>query len=150
MSRKMIGELLVESGHITNQELNHALNLQDENYNHHKLGSVLIKLNLIDEDTLIKFLGKQLGKQSINIKKADILDDIAHLIPRKIAERYNVLPIAIKRDGDNIKLIIASSNPSNLELIDELSFITGYSTEAVYAREEDLKGAIQYHYYPHK
>jgi len=150
MYKKRIGELLVESGHLSNEQLNHALNLRDTKYLKHRIGYVLTSLKLIDDDTLLEFLGKQRGTDSVNIQKIDISDDIIHLLPRKIAERYLVLPIKFISDGANKKLMLATTDPTNIEIMDIVSFITGYCIHSVYAREEDLKGAILYYYYPHQ
>ncbi len=144
---KRIGELLVESGHLSNEQLNHALNLRDTKYLTHRIGYVLTSLKLIDDDTLLEFLGKQRRADAVNIQKIDISDDIIHLLPRKIAEIYLVLPIKFISDGASKKLMLATSDPTNIEIMDSVSFITGYCIHSVYAREEDLKWAIQFYYY---
>ncbi len=150
MYKKRIGELLVESGHLSNEQLNHALNLRDTKYLTHRIGYVLTSLKLIDDDTLLEFLGKQRRADAVNIQKIDISDDIIHLLPRKIAEIYLVLPIKFISDGASKKLMLATSDPTNIEIMDSVSFITGYCIHSVYAREEDLKWAIQFYYYYHK
>ena len=147
---KRIGELLVESGHLSNEQLNHALNLRDTKYLTQRIGYVLTSLKLIEDDTLLEFLGKQRGTDAVNIQKIDISDDIIHLLPRKIAEIYLVLPIKFISDGSNKKLMLATTDPTNNEIMDRVSFITGYCIHSVYAREEDLKWAIQFYYYYHK
>jgi len=144
---KRIGELLVESGHLSNEQLNHALNLRDTKYLTHRIGYVLTSLKLIDDDTLLEFLGKQRRADAVNIQKIDISDDIIHLLPRKIAEIYLVLPIKFISDGANKKLMLATTDPTNIEIMDRVSFITGYCIHSVYSREEDLKWAIQFYYY---
>ncbi len=147
MYKKRIGELLVESGYLSNEQLNHALNLRDTKYLTHRIGYVLTSLKLIEDDTLLEFLGKQRGTDAVNIQKIDISDDIIHLLPRKIAERYLVLPIKFISDGANKKLMLATTDPTNIEIMDSVSFITGYCIHSVYSREEDLKWAIQFYYY---
>ena len=147
---KRIGELLVESGHLSNEQLNHALNLRDTKYLTQRIGYVLTSLKLIDDDTLLEFLGKQRGTDAVNIQKIDISDDIIHLLPRKIAEIYLVLPIKFISDGASKKLMLATTDPTNNEIMDIVSFITGYCIHSVYSREDDLKWAIQFYYYYHK
>jgi len=147
MYTKRIGELLVESGHLSNEHLNHALNLRATKYHKRRIGYVLTSLKLIDDDTLLEFLGKQRGADAVNIQKIDISDDIIYLLPRTIAERYQVLPIKFIGDGANKKLMLATTDPTNIEIMDSVSSITGYCIHSVYAREEDLKWAIRYHYY---
>jgi type IV pilus assembly protein PilB len=65
---------------------------------------------------------------------------------RHIAEKYNVIPVGFKLSGKVKKIIVAMADPSNVEAIDTIAFITGYTVEPVFAREEDLKWTIKYYY----
>ena len=148
MGRKHLGELLVEPGFISMEQLNYALNMQKA-YKE-KLGQTLMKLGYITEDTLIELLGKQHGTPSINLYKLhrEVLDEkIIHMITRYVAEKYKVIPVGFKLDGNTKKLIVAMADPSNLEAIDTLEFITGYSIEPIFTLQEDLEWIILYYYY---
>jgi len=145
MSRKLLGQSLLEAVYISREQLNYALALKEEQHNQ-KLGRILVNLKYVDEDILIVFLGMQYGTRSIYLCKEDIDDKMLSLIPKHIAERYDVIPVGFQSEGRTRKLVVAMSDPLNLQVIDNVSFLTGYMVEPVFAREEDLKWGIKYYY----
>jgi len=146
MERKYIGELLVETGHINQDQLLYALKLKKEKYHHKKIGKILLDLGYISDDTLIKLLARQCGMQGVNLHHRAISKSIIDLIPRKTAEKYQIIPLGFNTSGYNIKLVIATSNPSDLDKIEHICFVTGQVIELVYARKEDIDWAIKYYY----
>lgn len=148
MGRKYLGELLVEPGFISLAQLNYALNMQ-KRYKE-KLGQILVRLGYIAKDVLIEFLGKQYATPSINLYEVyrEVLDEnIVHMITRYVAEKYKVIPVGFKLDERTKKLVVAMGDPSNLEAIDTLEFITGYSIEPIFTLQEDLEWIILYYYH---
>lgn len=146
MNRKPLGELLVEAGFIGTEQLKYALALKEKKFHAEKLGRILINLNYIDEDILVEFLGKQHGAPGINLCKKEIDEEFIRIVRRHIAEKYNVIPVGFKLSGKVKKIIVAMADPSNVEAIDTIAFITGYTVEPVFAKEEDLKWTIKYYY----
>ncbi|HSE83801.1 MAG TPA: hypothetical protein VLB01_04585 [Thermodesulfobacteriota bacterium] len=146
MNRKRLGESLVEAGLITKKQLEYALDQQWRNCNLEKLGQILLSLKCIDEDTLIEFLSKQYGTPGINLLKQGIDEQALFIFPREIAEKYNAIPVGFKLKGTKKRLVVAMADPLDLKLIDNISFITGYTIEPIFAREEDLKWIIVYYY----
>jgi type IV pilus assembly protein PilB len=146
MSRKRLGESLLEAGLISAEELNHALTLKTQKFQLEKIGRILVHLNYISEDTLVEFLGKQHNTRGINLLKAVVNEKAVNTIPKTIAEKYQAIPIGFTNDKVK-KLVVAMANPTNLETIDTLTFLSGHCIEPVYAREEDIRWAIQYYYY---
>ena len=146
MNRRPLGELLIEAGFICNEKLNYALALRDKKFRAEKLGRILVNLNYIDEDTLVGFLGRQHGTPGINLCKKEIDEEVIRIVPRHIAEKYNAIPIGFKLNGRVKKLIVAMADPSNIEAIDTIAFITGHTVEPIFAREEDLKWTIKYYH----
>lgn len=146
MSRKPLGELLIEAGFIDTEQLKYALALKEKEFLAEKLGRILVNLKYIDEDILVEYLGKQHGAPGINLSTKEIEVEVVSIIPGHIAEKYNVIPVGFKSNGRVKKLIVAMADPSNIEAMDTISFITGYYVEPVFAREEDLKWTIKYYY----
>jgi type IV pilus assembly protein PilB len=146
MNRRSLGELLVEADFIGTDQLKYALALKEKNFRAEKLGRILVNLNYIDEDILIEFLGKQCGTPGINLCKKEIDEEVIRLIPGHIAEKYKVIPVGFKLNGRVKKLIVAMADPSDIEAIDTIAFITGHIVEPVFAKEEDLKWTIKYYY----
>lgn len=118
-----IGQLLLNSGIITNSQLEKALRQQNEDAK--KLGFHLVNNNAISEEDLNKFLARQQNIESSNIDRIEIDEDVLHLISSEIAQRYEVIPV--KMDGR--KLIVVMTDPHNLFAIDDLRFSLGLDIE---------------------
>ncbi|MBD3278079.1 MAG: type II secretion system protein GspE, partial [Candidatus Aegiribacteria sp.] len=87
-----IGQLLLNSGIITNRQLEKALSDQSKDGN--RLGFHLVNNQAISEKDLNKFLARQQSIESLDLDEADIDDDVINLINGEIARRYEVVPIA--------------------------------------------------------
>jgi type IV pilus assembly protein PilB len=107
-----------------------------------RLGASLIKLGFIKEEELASFLSRQYGVPSINLAEFEIDPSVIKLIPNDVAQKYLIVPI--NRAGAT--LIIAMSDPSNIFAIDDIKFMTGYNVEVVVAPEQAIKDAIDKYY----
>jgi type IV pilus assembly protein PilB len=145
MSKKRLGELLVEAGFISREKLNRALKIQENSGE--KLGQVLISLGLISTDILIEFLSKQYGVQGIDLGKELIDENVIGLIPEHIAKKHKVIPVKFKSKGKLKKLVVAMVNPSDFGAIDNITFMSGYSIEPVFIREESFAWFMNYCYH---
>lgn len=119
MQRKRLGELLTESGVITEDQLTTALKGKNTD---EKLGDALLRGGYITEQQLIEVLEVQLGIPRINILQYQVEQEVIQLIPRNIAKQHQVLPIRI--DGN--KLVVAMADPMDYFAIEELRMATGY------------------------
>lgn len=135
-----LGRLLVNKKIITDQQLQKAL--AEQKGSGERLGSVLINLGFIKEDTLLSFLSSHYGIPSISLSEFNINPDLIKLIPADLAHKYLVLPLALKGNT----LVIAMADPSNIFAIDDIKFLTGYRIEALAAVESAIKDAINEHY----
>lgn len=120
-----LGEILVQAGKITPEQLNVALRKQKRVAK--KLGTVLIEEGFITDSELAKTLSLQFRVSSIDIKPEDVDRDLISLLPPDMAQRYQVFPI--RRKGK--KLILGVVNPGDLEAIDAVEFKTGLKVETV-------------------
>lgn len=136
-----IGDLLLEAGLITSEQLEEALKSQKQLGG--RLGSILVKMGLISEDAVTSFLSQQYGVPSINLDDFEIDHAICKLIPVKTAVKYEVIPIS--RIGST--LTVAMVDPSNVFAIDDIKFMTGYNVEPVVAPETAIKEAIKKYYH---
>lgn len=143
-ARKPLGELVIEAGFIDRGQLNRALN--EQKTSNEKLGQILMSMGYITEDILIDSLSKQCGTPGMNLFKTEIDETAFYMVPRDVAEKYKVIPVGFKVEGRVKRLIVAMANPSNLEAIDVLTFITGYAIEPVFTREEQFRWIIQYYH----
>ena len=135
-----LGELLVRRNIITPEQLKKAL--EEQKSNGSRLESTLVKLGYIKEDELLSFLSAQYRVPSIKLSKVEVNPGVIKLIPASIAKKHFIIPT--NRMG--AKLTLAMVDPSNIPVIDEIKFITGFRVEPVVASEHEIIDAIKKYY----
>ncbi len=140
MTSNRLGELLVRSKLLNEDQLNKAI--KEQKLNGGRLGSSLIRMGYIQEEDLSAFLSRQYGVPSINLAEFEIDPAVIKLVPSEVAQKYQIVPI--NRAGST--LIIAMSDPSNIFAIDDIKFMSGYNVEVVVATEASIKRAIDLYY----
>ena len=127
-----IGDLLVEHGVITQQQLDTAL--KEQKKIGRKLGQTLITLGYIDEDSLLNFLARQLSIPLLDLTRLDFKEEVVKKISESIARRYRAL--AIKDDGDTV--LVGMADPTDLYAHDELVRHLGKQIRLSIVRESQL------------
>jgi len=136
-----LGELLIKKNLLTQAQLEEALEAQVIFGG--KLGTVLIEMGLISENTLAEILTQLL---SIPCAKPGDLQqipkDVISIISPELAEEHKVIPVAVSGK----KLTLAMAEPHNLKSIDKISFRTGYIVRPILALEVRLVLALEQYY----
>ena len=135
-----LGQLLVTSNVITEEQLREAIGLQRKQGG--RLGTNLVKLGYLTEEKLVAFLSKQWGVPAINLSDYKIEPSVLKLIPIEIARKYLIIPVA--RVGATLTITMA--DPSNVFVIDDVKFMTGYNVEVVVSSESSIIHAITSYY----
>ena len=140
-SHQRLGELLVDSGQITEEQLIEALGeLKGLPRSH--LGRVLVDKGWIDADNLTATLAQQLGIPHVHLADFEIPAKAATRIPAELALGYNVLPLTLH---DNT-LVVATPKPFDEQMLAALRFYTGHSIEPVLASPEEIGQALNRFY----
>ncbi|RJX28004.1 MAG: type II/IV secretion system protein [Dethiobacter sp.] len=134
--KKRLGDILIEIGAITEEQLKAALVEQKKSKK--RLGRVLIEKNFLSEEKLLKGLEEQLKIPRVDLDKLTINTEAVYSIPYTMARRYNVLPV--KREGKN--LTVATADPLNVIAFDDIAVLTGCKVSAVIATDEEIRKAI--------
>jgi len=138
---KKLGQLLVDTGIITSQQLNEALELQKQSGG--KLGQILLQLGYISEEVLLTFLARQSGIQFVSLQEYGIIpEDVIKTVPENVARHKILIPIEKK---GNV-LTVAISDPFNVFVIDDLKLMTGFDINIVLAQEKEIKETIEKYY----
>jgi len=126
-----VGERLVRRGAITREQLEEALEAQTIFGG--RLGTNLLELGYIDECTLNEVLAEKFAVNPIQGEIADAQPDpqALALVPPGIAEKYRLVPL--RREGRRLHVLML--DPSNLAVIDEISFLTGHMIKPCVAAE---------------
>src|SRR2546425_4847451 len=137
---RRLGDLLVADGLLTAEQLKKAL--AEQKGSPEKLGSVLVRLNFVNEDQLIGFLSRQYGVPSITLAQLDIDPDVLKLVPPPIARKYEVIPV--RKMGNSLALAMA--DPTNVFALDDISFMTNLQVLPLVASQTAIKKAIDRNY----
>jgi len=136
-----LGEYFIKAGKITREQLEKALEHQKEHGG--KIGEVLLHLEYIKDESLInEFLAKQLNIGTIKLEELELNPDIVNLIPVDTARKFGAIAaICVGK-----LLFVATSDPTNVFVLDTLKFITGYEIEPVMATKESIDKALDKYY----
>ncbi|MCC6743263.1 MAG: type IV-A pilus assembly ATPase PilB [Acidobacteria bacterium] len=139
MSAKL-GETLLRENLITPQQLKDALDYQRSNGG--RLGSTLVKLDILSDEQITAVLSRQYGVPSVNLDLFEVDETAIKLIQQDVAKKYMVLPLS--RVGPTLTL--AMVDPTNVLAIDDIKFMTGLQVEPVIVSEFALADAIERYY----
>lgn len=140
MSKK-IGELLLQQGALTEEELRQALNAQLVYGGH--LGTCLIEQGFVSETELGQALAKiyRVGYAGVE-ELTDIPGPIVECLPRKLVEKYAMIPFRVESGTLHLALI----NPRDVEALTQASCTTGFRAEAWVAPEIRIYQALERYY----
>ena len=138
-TRKRLGDLLVEAGLISEDQLQVALKEKSQSQ---KLGDVLLQKGYITEQQLIEVLEFQLGIPHVSLYRYPFDSNIFSLITEDTAKRNLMIPL--KKEGE--KLYVAMADPMDFYAIDDLRLATGFQIEPAIATKDDILRAIAKHY----
>ncbi|MBQ7669047.1 MAG: Flp pilus assembly complex ATPase component TadA [Clostridia bacterium] len=135
-TKKLLGELLVDEGLITEQQVLEALELQRKMDK--KLGEILVESGYLSENDLYKTLSKRLGIEFISLENYDINLEAVMKINQALAYKYCMIPINFEGD----KLVVAMEDPTNIVAIDDLSLYTKLKIVPVLASQREITKEI--------
>ena len=136
MAHLRLGEVLVQAGAITTEELDRGLTLQKGTKK--RLGTILIDNGILTEQELIQALQIQLGIEYVDLSKMRIPVELAAYVPKNIAKTYEVVPIKVDRDD----LYLAMSDPLNFYAIEEVSKVIKKRVVPVISTSGSIQHAI--------
>ncbi|MGV8075332.1 MAG: type IV-A pilus assembly ATPase PilB [Syntrophobacteraceae bacterium] len=136
MAQKKIGELLIQNGLITIEQLNRALD--DQRQSGERVGTILIKLGFISEDALVDFIAKQFHVPQVNLSKLTISNDVLNIIPMDIAQKYQAVSFGAMGNTLNV----AMTDPGNLFMVDDIRFLTRKNIQIHATSESNVKKVL--------
>jgi len=139
--RKRLGDLLVEEGIVSEEQIQQALNAQRSTGQ--KLGDALIDLGFITEKQMLDFLSQQLGLPLIDLGRAPVDAEAVQILPEVHARRLRAMVFA--RNGDTLR--VAMSDPADLFIQESLMNLLGeYNLEFIVASERQLISSFDRYY----
>lgn len=135
-----MGEILVKQGLIRSDQLQQALNHAKRN--HQKLGSAIISLGFLKDSQILRALEKQYGVPGVDVSQFEIEQSVLAMVPKDFCEKHAAIPIS----KAGMTLVVALTDPSNLQVRDDLRFITKCKIQPVVATEMSISIAIEKFY----
>mgnify|MGYP006301091047 CR=1 FL=1 len=136
----LIGQELVRRSLITQDDLDMAL-IEHERKGE-KLGKILVAGGFISEDDLLTVLSDQLSLPIYRIHETEIDNNILERIPKRIARKYKVIPVA----EDNTSLTICMSEPLEQKIINEIQENVDKKISVVMDSDKHLVQAVRKYY----
>lgn len=138
--KKSFGNLLVEKGLISQEQLRNAL--QDQKMKGERLEQTIVRLKYAKEEPVIKALADYFNLPYVDLDTYILDEEITKIIPEDMARRHNLIPLFKIADS----LTVAVSDPLNILAIDEVRNKAKTDLEIVLSTEEKIKRAIERHY----
>ena len=132
-----LGEMLINAGTITKEQLERGIELQKGT--NERLGTVLINNGIITEKQLIEVLRMQLGIEFIDLTRVSIPTEMAQALPKNIARQYGVVPVKIAKD----ELYLAMSDPLNFYAVEEARRAAKKKIVPLVSTKDGIEHAIQ-------
>lgn len=138
-----LGELLQSHRIISEEQLTHALEIQQQATSQRKLGEILIKLGYVSEEKLLSVVSLQRGFPMLRLGYP-LAAEIVSLVPREICVAHSLVPI----DRFGKHLLVAMADPLNKTARNQLESLHNGSVKYKYvlATKEDIVKAVQLYY----
>ena len=140
LGHKRLGESLVESEVITQEQLADALAVQRRTGE--RLGRTLVKLGYATDAAIAAVIERQFGVPRVNLPEYVVSSDVIALVPEAMARRYKVLPVEIVGG----KLRLAMCDPLNVFALDDVKIAAGFDVEPMVAAEDEMERALDQYY----
>jgi len=135
-----LGDLLVEEGIISNDQLKVALTEQKKHYQ--QIGKILVKLGFVSETVMRDFLSKSYRQESVDLSKIVLDSEAVQRVPQALARRHCLLPLTF--DHEHQTLLVAMSDIFNVVAVDQLAAELGGNIhiKLLLAGETEIIGAL--------
>ena len=135
---RRLGNVLIEHGQLSLEQLQSALEHQQESGQGKLLGEILVDLQLCTEDQVIEGLAAEYDVPYAKLEQRMQDPKVIDLIPRDYIEKNLVLPLFCVRNV----LTVAVTEPANLFLVEELKCLTGKEVQIVATTPKDIRRLI--------
>jgi type IV pilus assembly protein PilB len=141
MAIRRIGQILVDMGFISDEQLEIVLDEQERQPGE-KFGKIAENLGLITDEQLAQALAEQMGMQVISLENFEPPPEVRNEISETMAQLYRIIPV--RRDGN--ELTVATCDPQNLSIQDELRTFLGLDIRVLVATEREVRRGLEKFY----
>ncbi len=141
--KKRLGDMLVEEGAITQEQLDKALKSSKETGK--RLGEALVESGAISDVDIMSTLSKQLGIQAVSLIGIQIPEELLKLLSASILRKDRMVPIGFYNGNPGV-VELAMADPMDLEAIDDFAMATGLQSEPVLALSREIMVTLDRYY----
>ena len=141
MAIRRIGQIFVDLGFISDEQLEMLLEEQQQRPGT-LLGKIALELNMLSEEQIIQALAEQMGMQVVELGDTVIPHEVINRMTESMAQLYRAIPIHFEGN----RLTVATCDPQNITIQDELRSLLGHEIKVVIAGETDVKKALEKYY----
>jgi type IV pilus assembly protein PilB len=138
--KKRIGEILIEAGMINSEQLYTALDIQKESGG--RLGSILVRMGVITEQEMAKFIEQQLDISCYSLEGICPTATALSMINPYTARKFRIFPIRL----EGKTLVLAAVYPTDRRTFEGLGFVLGVKIKPLLVLESEVLRAIEIHY----
>jgi type IV pilus assembly protein PilB len=138
--KKRMGEILVTSGQITEEQLEEALGRAARK--NIRVGEALIELGYLTEMDVFAAIGDQLGVPYVSLSYYSVDPDVINLVPEQVARQNKIIPLFRVRNS----LTLGMADPLNFSVIDQVVRTTGLEVEPAICSDREIEQAIDHYY----
>ena len=139
LTRKPLGQMLIDKGLIQQEQLERALEEQKRSNHQKLLGEILVELHFCTEDQVTEALAQAYGVPYARISPRIADPKIISVLPKEFLEKHQVLPLFLV-DG---VLTVAVPEPANVFLVEEIERVSAHPVQVVAATARDIKSTMQ-------
>ena len=142
MAIRRIGQILVDLGFITDEQLDALLDEQQAQPGE-KLGKIAEDMGLVTDEQLVQALAEQLNMPVVTFSDdTDIARDTLDSVTETMAQMYRVIPVKL----DESSLTVATSQPQDISIQDQLRTFLGLEIRTVVTTEREIQLMLDRHY----
>ena len=135
---RRLGQILVDEGVLSADGLDRALSLQEERGDQ-RLGDVIVQDNLAPEAEVMRCLAIQFSRPFVHISRDDVSEEGLELLPAEMLGQHVMAPLGVS-DGT---LTVATDDPANVFLFDEVRRRTGLAVRIVVACRSEIRQVLE-------
>ncbi len=129
-----LGEILLEDGLITHEQLMEALQVQKTDEKNRKLGEILVDQGYVQDQEMAKILSDIYQLPFVNLSEVLIDESIFQKVPSDMLRKYRVIPINVEDQF----LVVATNNPLDVSAFQEIQYVCGLQVKPVMASTQDI------------
>jgi type IV pilus assembly protein PilB len=137
---KQLGDILLEGGLVTNEQLDSAFAQHEEAGR--SLGRVLVDQGVLTESQLVAALATQIGLKFVDLSDYPVDGSAIARVPGAVCRRHTAIPVGFEEG----RIVVVMADPANIFAVDDIRTLSGYEVTPAVSTRADVIAAIDRYY----